>query len=120
MKLSLLLFLLSSKLKKAVKKHSKFRERVKEKNFTIVIKTKDGKRVRFFTFSDGAVVSGRRDVKASVSFVWDNPGLAFTAMASGKPDLTLKALAEGQLMIEGDATLGIWFGETVERMMKLK
>lgn len=121
MKFSLLLMILASKLKKAVKKHPQFRERVKEKNFLMVVKTRDGKKVRHFNFKDGDITSQRNDPgNAGISLVWDNAQLAYAAMSSRKNDLTMKALSEGKLKIEGDASLALWFGETVKQMMKLK
>ncbi len=120
MKFSLLLFLLSHKLKKAMKKHKSFRDRLREKDFTMVIKTRDGKRGRSFTFGGGEVSSKRGDAgNPAVALVWEDAATAFSVMSKSSNEATMKALSEGKLKIEGDANYALWFSETVKQMMKL-
>ncbi|MBN1534109.1 MAG: SCP2 sterol-binding domain-containing protein [Spirochaetes bacterium] len=121
MKFSLLLFILSRKLKKAARKHPSFRDRLKEKDFTICIRTKDGAKARSFTFGNGAVTSvGSVAPNPAVSLVWEDAATAFAVMSKGSNEATMKALSEGKLKIEGDANFALWFSETVKQMMKLK
>lgn len=59
MRFSLLLNILNIMLKRTAKKSAEFKKKLKEKNYTMVIRTEDGSRARFFTFQDGGVVSGK-------------------------------------------------------------
>jgi hypothetical protein len=107
MRFSLLLFVLMRKIKRAVKKHSKLRDKVKEKNFTILIKTEDGKRGRFFSFTDGTVVSGnvKQATSSDVSLVWKDADIGFRVMIVQKDEAFMKAIAKGSLKIQGDMNL---------------
>ena len=56
-KFSLILFGLAQTLKIQARRYPAFAERLKEKNFTAQMRTKDGKAGRYFTFKDGKVIS---------------------------------------------------------------
>ncbi|PKL41234.1 MAG: hypothetical protein CVV44_00965 [Spirochaetae bacterium HGW-Spirochaetae-1] len=119
MKFSFLLYALKIKIQKAAKKSAEFKEHLKEKNFTLVIKTADGKRGRFFTFLNGDVISKKGDdTNANVSLIWKDADSAFKIMASGNNEETMKALQNGILKLEGDAQLALWFTGTIKMMMK--
>ncbi len=57
MKLSLILFGIYQLLKRKAKRSSSFRDRVRERNFTAQIKVKDNSVGRYFTFTDGRIIS---------------------------------------------------------------
>ena len=57
MKFSLLLWGLQFLLKRTAKKSPEFKNKLKEKNYTVLIKTEDGKRGRSYTFKDGEIIS---------------------------------------------------------------
>lgn len=116
MKFSLILWVLANKLKSKVKQDSSFKEHVKGQNFTLLIKTEDGKKARSFTFSDGEVVSKKGDASAEVSLIWADSKIAASTMTSKDPNASMEALKDGKLKIEGDANLALWFTGTVKKM----
>ena len=117
MKFSLLLFFLKVKMKRALKKSSSFKDYLKQKNLTLVIKTEDGKRARFFTLKDGELISKKGDCSdADVSLIWCDAATAFNIMASRDEELSMKAMTEGKLKIEGNAELAIWFTDALKQM----
>lgn len=120
MRFSLLLFILKVKLKRAAKKYPDFKKKLAEKNYTMVIKTEDGKRGRFFTFNNGEIVSRRGDFAgAEIFLIWKDAASAFKVMASGSNKAFMGALQNGTLKIQGDANLALVFTGVVTEMMKL-
>ena len=118
MKFTLLLFFLKKKMVSRAAKDPAFKDRLKEKNFTIVIKTVAGKG-RFFTFEAGEVISkGKNFPDGQVALVWKDGATAISVMASGSNEKMMKALQAGDLKIEGDAQLALWFAETAKIMMR--
>lgn len=117
MRFSFLLYIFKLKLRSATKKNPSFKEYLKQNNFTLVIKTEDNKRARYFTFKDGEVISKSGDSKdAKVSLVWCDPKTAFKVMSSRDEEESMKAMTEGKLKIEGDADLALWFTGAVKQM----
>ena len=118
MKFTLLLFFLKKKMVSRAAKDPAFKDRLKEKNFTIVIKTVAGKG-RFFTFEDGEVISkGKNFPDGQVALIWKDGATAISVMASGSNEKMMKALQAGDLKIEGDAQFALWFAETAKIMMR--
>jgi hypothetical protein len=118
-KFSILLFVLMQKIKWAAKKRPAVQNKVKEKNFTIVIKTEDGARGRYFTFSDGAVKSGKGDhPKADVSLIWKDAGTGFKVMIRQSDNAFVKAMQKGTLKIQGDPNCLPTFMGIVKAAMK--
>jgi len=119
MKFSMLLYVLMKKLKSAAKKRPDFKKKLMEKNYTLVIRTEDAKRARFFTFNNGDVISGRGDrAGADISLVWKDAPTGFRVMASGKNKAFMAALQDGSLKLQGDANLALAFTGAVQEMMK--
>ncbi len=119
MRFSLLLFILKIKLKRTAKKFPDFKKKLMEKDYTMVIRTEDGKRGRFFTFRDGDVISRRGDFPgAEISLVWKDAATAFKVMASGSNKAFMGALQNGTLKLQGDANLALAFTGVVTDMMK--
>ncbi|HOO71478.1 MAG TPA: SCP2 sterol-binding domain-containing protein [Spirochaetota bacterium] len=119
MKFSLLLFMLSFMLKSKSKKESPLKNKLREKNMTMLIRTQKGDRARFFTIKDGAVVSGRGVVPSpDVALVWKDAETGFSVMTSRDKEAPIKALGDGRLKIEGSAELALWFMGAVAVMMK--
>lgn len=117
MKFSLLLFGLLVKLRITAKKHPLFRDRLKEQDFTLLIKTRDGARGRYFIFSNGEVFSKKgMHSRPDVALVWKAADFGFKIMAKGDREASMKAREDGDLVIEGDAMKAIWFNETVALM----
>ena len=119
MRFSLLLFILKIKLKRTAKKFPDFKKKLMEKNYTMVIRTEDGKRGRFFTFKDGEIISRRGDFPgAEISLIWKDAATAFKVMASGSNKAFMGALQDGSLKLQGDANLALAFTGVVTDMMK--
>jgi hypothetical protein len=103
MKFSILLFALAKIIKRAARKHAGVMEKVKEKNFTITIKTEDGSRGRYFTFSNGTLTSGKGEPqKTDVSLIWKNPEIGFKVMLKQSNKAFIKAIQDGAMKIQGD------------------
>jgi hypothetical protein len=120
MKFSVLLFVLMIKIKLAVKKYSALKDKIKENNFTILIKTSDNKLGRFFIFSNGTVSSGnvKRAKSPDVSLVWENADTGFRVMIKQKDEAFMKAILKGLLTIQGDANLLPVFMKIVKGAMQ--
>jgi hypothetical protein len=120
MKFSLLLFVLKVLFNRTAKKHESFRNKLKEKNYTLVIRTEDGKRGRYYTFKDGAIKSGAGDLPgAEITLIWRDAATGFRIMAGGSTKAFMAALQDGSLKLAGDANLALTFMGVVGEMMKL-
>jgi hypothetical protein len=120
MKFSLLLFILMVIFKRTARKYESFRTKLKEKNYTLVIRTEDGRRGRYYTFRDGAIISGKGDFPgAEISLVWRDAATGFRIMAGGSTKAFMAALQDGSLKLAGDANLALAFMGAVGEMMKL-
>jgi hypothetical protein len=120
MKFSLLLFILKVVFKRTARKHESFRTKLKEKDYTLVIRTEDGKRGRYFTFTSGEIISGSGDKPgAEISLIWRDAATGFRIMSGGSNKAFMGALQDGSLKIAGDANLALTFMGVVGEMMKL-
>ena len=118
MRLVILLYILTIKLRRAAKKSPEFRKTLKKRDFTAVIRTADGKRARFFTFTSGAIVSGGgTHARPDVELVWVDAATAFWALLKGDDKAVVQAMGKSQLRIEGNLDYFFWFGEILTRMM---
>ncbi len=119
MKFSLLLFILSLKLKKAAKSSQAYRSHIGTVQLKILIRTADEKRGRLFVFDKGSLSSRRGGTYAAdAALVWSDPGTAFRVMASGSDDESFNAAAQGKLKIDGMAYYIQWFTDGVKLAMK--
>ncbi len=117
MKFELLLTGLLWKLRRTAKKYPKFRERLRERDFTLQIKTRDDLLGRFFILSDGDVFSKPGiHSRPDVAMVWSSADLAFSLMKAGDRDASMRARERGDLVVMGDPLLAIWFAETIALM----
>ena len=117
MRLTLLLYILKIKLRRAAKKNPAFKKRLKKRDYTLVIRTADGSRGRFFTFANGEVVSRNGlHTKPDVELVWNNAATAFRALAAGDDKTVMQAMGKSQLRIEGNLDHFFWFGDVVKQM----
>ncbi len=97
-----------------------FRESIKSKNITIVIKTKDGSRARYYKFDNGKIKSKGEDFPdADMSMVWKDASTGFKTLSKGKPEAFLEAGMSGDLTIEGEADASMWFVEIMNEMMEI-
>lgn len=118
MSLSLLLFILSLKLKAASKKNRKFQNYIGTIELKILIKTADNKKGRLFVFSKGKVSSraGANHV-SDAALVWSDPVTAVRVMLKGTDEASFKAAAKGKLKVEGMAYYVQWFNDAVKIIM---
>ncbi|MBN2078324.1 MAG: hypothetical protein JW838_05120 [Spirochaetes bacterium] len=119
MRFSMLLFGLMVKMRRKAKRSADFREKLKEKDYTLVIRTEDGRRGRVFEFRGGSI-SSRKEVggNADVSLVWRDAATGFRVMAGGGTKAFMAALQDGSLKILGDANLAPVFIGAVKEMLK--
>ena len=118
MRLTILLYLLNWKLSHAAKKRPAFKKMLKKRDYTLVIRTADGRRGRFFIFSNGDIVSGNGlHPRPDVELVWVDVATAFRAMAAGDEKAVVQAMGKSQLKIKGNLDHFFWFGEVLKQMM---
>jgi len=112
MKLSLLLYALKLKLKLCAFMSSTFRDKLKEKDCVLVIRTADRKQSRSFCFTKGRMTSKRGGHPApDTELVWDDAATAFAIMSSDEETAILEAIGKSQLKIEGNLEFAFWFTE---------
>ena len=110
MKFQLLLFILGRRIKKKSKSDPEYKKKLAEKNCTVQIKTADNSRGRYYTFTNGEVESTKGIApKADVSLVWQDAKIAFEVLSSGDQQKNMQALQTGQLKLEGDGAVALWF-----------
>jgi hypothetical protein len=119
MRFSLLLLILSFKLRKASKSHPVFKRYISTMQARILIKTADGRRGRLFIFDQGNLSSlkGGNHQTFDVALVWADPSTAYKVMASGSDEASFKAAAAGKLKVEGVAYYAQWFTEGVKLIL---
>ena len=118
MKLTILLYLLKVQLRYSAWRRPALRKMLEKRAYTLVIRTADRKRGRFFTFTGGRIVSRRGlHPKPDVEMVWCDADTAFRALVAGDDKTIMQALGKSQLKIEGNLDLFFWFGEVTKQMM---
>ncbi|HHO75437.1 MAG TPA: hypothetical protein ENN05_03285 [Deltaproteobacteria bacterium] len=118
MRLSLLLFLLSVKLKMAAKTNEAFQNYIGTIELKILIKTANNRWGRLFVFDKGKVSSiGGANHISDAALVWSDPGSAFSVMLKGTEEASFNAAAKGKLKVEGMAYYIQWFNDAVKIIM---
>ena len=103
MKLSILLFVLGSKLRISALISATFRKRLRGKDFVIVIRTGEPGPARTFRIHDGRVRSrSGRDPLADTELVWHDAQTAFRTMLSSDELDSFSAIGQARLRILGD------------------
>ena len=121
MRFSLLLYGLAVKMRKKAKQSSELRDKLKERDYTLEIRTEDGRRGRVFEFRGGAVSSRRGvDAGADISLVWRDAATGFRVMGRGGSKAFMAALQDGSLKILGDGSLSLVFMGAVKETLKRK
>jgi len=96
---------------------SSFKKRLKEMNFTMVISAQKENIGRYLTFENGKIKSKRGDFEnPNFSLVWANASVGFKIMLKGEPEAFMQAVTEGNLQMNGDAAIVMWFMETTNQM----
>jgi hypothetical protein len=118
MKLSLLLFLLSLKLKIAAKSNKTFQNYIGTIQLKILIKTANNRWGRLFVFDKGKVLSHRgTNYPFDAALVWKDSATAFRVMIKGTDEASFYAAAEGKLKVEGMSYYIQWFNDAVKIIM---
>ncbi|RKD90855.1 NAD(P)-dependent oxidoreductase [Mangrovibacterium diazotrophicum] len=117
MKLSLLLLGLSIKMKMANKNNDLFRQRLKTRTGSILIRTADRSVGRLFTFSKGHIFTkAERFGDADVQMVWKDVNVAFKTMTSSDPQALFRAMDNGDVNMVGDLSVAQWFSLLIKAL----
>lgn len=112
MKFTLLLFALGWKLRINALVSGEFRKKLRREDFSLVIRTADGKRARTFRFRKGwfrtRPGTGKR---IDTELVWCDPDTAFSAMLSKNELDVFSAIGRSDLRILGNFKYSLWFME---------
>jgi hypothetical protein len=104
MRFSLLLYGFYLLLRFTSWKYDAFRTRLEEQDFSMIIRTADGKRARRYVARAGALSSGRGVISGSdFSLVWKDAAAGYRYMSAMKPKALMRAIGDGSLSLEGDA-----------------
>jgi len=119
MRFSLLLLILSLKLRRAATNHPAFKKYISTMRARILIRTADGRRGRLFVFDHGSFTSvkGGNHTAYDVALMWADAPTAYKVMASGSDEASFKAAAEGKLKMEGVAYYAQWFTDGVKLIL---
>jgi molybdopterin guanine dinucleotide-containing S/N-oxide reductase-like protein len=95
-----------------------FKDRVKQKNFTVQIKLKDNSRGRYFTFQGGKIISKNGiNHSSDVNMVFENAHLALEMLIPPRDFLALVSAEKGyQILLQGPDELCYWWMETLSLM----
>lgn len=99
-----------------------FKNRLKERNMQIVIKTKDGSVARTFSLQGGVISSAARDcADPDLCITWGTSGTLFGILLKLKPEKVIKAgvdaIKSGDLKVEFKVAPFMWFSKTLMQMM---
>ncbi|MAF49760.1 MAG: molybdopterin-dependent oxidoreductase [Rhodospirillales bacterium] len=115
MKFSVILFGLSLLLHYTAWRYPAFRQRLKEKNFTAQIRTKDRSRGRYFTFHNGKIISRsglHPDPQVVLEFKNARIGAHLLAPPINQQE-QIDAVKDFNLMLMGPDELTTWFTRTI-------
>jgi hypothetical protein len=119
MKLSIMLFVLVKIIKHAVKKYPALKSKAMEKDFSIIIKTEDGARGRYFSFTGGELTSRGNDLAgADITLAWKDADTGFRVMIAQSNKAFVKAIQDGSLKVQGDINMIPQFMAIVKGAMK--
>jgi len=117
MKLTLLLFGLSLKMRIANRKNELFRGRLRARTGSILIRTADRSTGRLFSFSKGHIFTKlERSGDADLQMVWKNATIAFKTMTSRDPQALFRAMDNGDVSMVGDLSVAQWFSLLIKAL----
>ncbi|MBP7582948.1 MAG: hypothetical protein KBA61_02865 [Spirochaetes bacterium] len=113
MKFTLLLYGFYLLLRYTSRKHPSFAEALRERDFSMAIRTADGKRSRQYLFRGGKISSGKNILPSTdFSLVWKDAASGYRYMRAMKPKALMRAVGDGSLSLAGDA-------ETVTHFLRI-
>ncbi len=99
---------------------SEFKEKLREKDVILIMKSRDEKIARKFDFTSGKVSSKTGIITdSSCSLIWKNPSIGSKVMidiAKGNTKAIGKSVINGTLQVAGDAKSIKWFLEIIRQM----
>ena len=119
MTLSIILLGFKLLLRQTAIMHPSFKNRLKEKNFTAQIKVKDNSIGRYFTFSDGKIIS-KRGIHSNpdICMTFTSAHLAVKLLMPPRDQLSMiNAMKNFQIGLEGPDELTYWFMETLSLVL---
>ncbi|MCP4682573.1 MAG: hypothetical protein GY864_09595 [Desulfobacterales bacterium] len=101
-----------------------FRNQLKEKKFTMLVKTRDANDARYYTLANGKFSSKRSDYAgADISIEWDNSQSAVSTLFTRSPKVLIKGLSDAltsdRLRIEFNIERTMWFVSMVKEMVSI-
>lgn len=118
MRLWLLLFILSVKLRIDARKNAAFKNYIGTTRLRFLIKTADGRWGRLFIFDNGTVRTLRgAHHECDAALVWSDPASAFRVMLAQSQEAAFAAAAEGRLRVEGMAYYVQWFNDAMKLIL---
>jgi hypothetical protein len=117
-KFRIILLVTAQLLKRTARKYPSFKERLKEKNFTAQIKVMDNSVGRYFTFSNGKIIS-KSGIHSSpdVCLAYSDAALASRLLVPWRNQLEqINAMKNFRLTLEGPDELTSWFVETFSQI----
>jgi len=119
MKFSMLLYSFYLLLRYTARRSPEFKKKLKERDMAIQIKTSEPGPARYYKLNNGSITSGKGiDNSSDFSLVWSDASSGFKYMAKASPKALMKAMAENNLKLEGDAASLTWFLELMKKLSK--
>jgi hypothetical protein len=104
-------------------KNETFKEKLAEKDLVLVMRSKDKAVARTYRFNGGRVRSCcGDDPGAQCRLVWmsaKDGAEVMADIAKGNPKALMKAVIDGRLMLEGDASAVSWYMASVNMLGKM-
>jgi hypothetical protein len=119
MKFSMLLYGFDFLLRFSSWKYESFSNHINDFDFSMVIRTADGKRTRRYSSTGGKISSGKGSGPVpDFSLVWKDAASGYRSMIKMKPGALMKAVQDGTLKLEGDAGKLTRFLATFKAMLE--
>lgn len=103
---------------------SSFRKRLNQRNISIVIKTKNNRKVRQYLLKEGNIYhEGKDHPDPDLSIVWSSASAAYLTFLKPTPKMMIKsftnAILNNRLRIEFKVEPFVWFLMTFRQMMNV-
>ena len=112
MHFAILLLILGLKLRWSARFDDEFRQKISSMCRVIVVRTRDSKYARTYSFhSNHVFVTPGANAESTVELVWRTPGIGVRTMLSTNVLDNISAIGKGDLSIEGSLGDALWFTE---------
>ena len=115
LKFSVVLYGLLQMMRFQAWRHPKYAARLRQKNFTAQIKTKDNSVGRYYTFKDGKIKSGAGiHPDPDMALIFKNAAIAFNLLLPPINQLDqVNAMKDFKITLEGPDEVTLWFTQSV-------